>query len=420
MKAAVTIMVAAVFFHIASCSTGTGKASPEVEEAKFLNGYWNFQLQIDSTGLSIPVRAHIHNDQFTFFNGHERIVAESSFTPDSESIIMPVFGTYFNIHEHSNKKISGFWINPFREDYSIPFIAHYSAQTIEINPDQNDNSSIYEVTFSPETSNAYPAVGLFNTHSDSLLSGTFLTETGDYRFLQGAKAGEQFWLSTFDGAHLFYFTAHQTENKDSLRGMFYSGKHYKEPWSARINPTAKLAHPDSITQVTKDPKTWSVSVIDEQLSQRTLRSEDLLGQVTIVQILGTWCPNCMDETRFFSSLKQELNNKDLHILPVAFERGSDTTKWSAAIGKYKKSLDLDYPFFIGGAANKGKAAETFHFLSGISSFPTTLIVDKTGTIRRVHTGFYGPGTGVYFERYKEEMTLFIRSLLAEDHSGEPS
>jgi hypothetical protein len=34
------------------------------------------------------------------------------------------------------------------------------------------------------------------------------------------------------------------------------------------------------------------------------------------------------------------------------------------------------------------------------SFPTTIIIDKKGIVRRIHTGFSGPGTGQEYINYK--------------------
>jgi hypothetical protein len=47
------------------------------------------------------------------------------------------------------------------------------------------------------------------------------------------------------------------------------------------------------------------------------------------------------------------------------------------------------------------------------SFPTTLIIDKKGSIRKIHTGFNGPATGKYYTDFKKEMSVFINQLLAE-------
>ncbi len=49
-------------------------------------------------------------------------------------------------------------------------------------------------------------VGEFKQNG-SELTGTFLTTTGDYRYLQGSVSGNKLYLSTFDGGHAFIFIA---------------------------------------------------------------------------------------------------------------------------------------------------------------------------------------------------------------------
>ncbi len=55
----------------------------------------------------------------------------------------------------------------------------------------------------------------------------------------------------------------------------------------------------------------------------------------------------------------------------------------------------------------------FSELNGISSFPTTIFIDKKGMVRKIHTGFYGPGTGDYYADYVKETEAFLNLLISE-------
>src|SRR5690606_4982189 len=50
-----------------------------------------------------------------------------------------------------------------------------------------------------------PAIGIFRKSDDGGIEGTFLTTTGDYRFLAGDYESGRLRLSSFDGAHAFLF-----------------------------------------------------------------------------------------------------------------------------------------------------------------------------------------------------------------------
>ena len=52
-------------------------------------------------------------------------------------------------------------------------------------------------------------------------------------------------------------------------------------------------------------------------------------------------------------------------------------------------------------------------LSEIISFPTAIFIGRDGQVKKVHTGFSGPGTGTYYTEYTKETELFIQQLLQE-------
>ena len=79
----------------------------------------------------------------------------------------------------------------------------------------------------------------------------------------------------------------------------------------------------------------------------------------------------------------------------------------------KSHFKSDYKFLIAGNASKKEAEKAIPALSEISSFPTTIFIDKQGVIRKIHTGFYGPGTGDYYTQYVSEVKSLVEVLLNE-------
>ena len=47
------------------------------------------------------------------------------------------------------------------------------------------------------------------------------------------------------------------------------------------------------------------------------------------------------------------------------------------------------------------------------SYPTSIVIDKEGKVRRIHTGFDGPATGDKYIAYQNEFDHFIQRLIAE-------
>jgi len=49
----------------------------------------------------------------------------------------------------------------------------------------------------------------------------------------------------------------------------------------------------------------------------------------------------------------------------------------------------------------------------IRLFPNNIFIDKKGMVRKIHTGFYGPGTGMYYTNYVRETEALLDGLLNE-------
>ena len=46
-------------------------------------------------------------------------------------------------------------------------------------------------------------------------------------------------------------------------------------------------------------------------------------------------------------------------------------------------------------------------------FPTTILVDRKGQVRKIHTGFSGPATGEHYTQFVAEFKRNLEQLLAE-------
>ena len=163
--------------------------------------------------------------------------------------------------------------------------------------------------------------------------------------------------------------------------------------------------------VNSDP--FTIQLKDLKGQDFSFPNEQYKGKVTIIQIMGTWCPNCMDETRYFKDLYARYHNQGLEIISVGYEVGNTFEEYAAKISTLKTRLNLDYTLLVGGSANKGLASEQFKMLNQIISFPTAIFIGKDGTIKKVHTGFNGPGTGQYYTDYVKETEAFIQELLKQ-------
>lgn len=350
------------------------------------------------------------------YNGDEHIIlslTDIKRKGDSLRIDMPVFESYFMIHDLGDKWEGSYKDPGRRGDYTIPFSATPANRRYDLpHAKRRDLPGIWTVRFSPDTEDEYPAMALLEEDGEGRVTGTFRTETGDYRYLDGMRSGDELVLSTFDGAHAFLFTA--TITGDSLSGTFFSGNHYQEPWTAVADPEASLGNPDELTYLKEGYDGIEFSF--PGLLGDSIRYPDAAyeGKVVVIQILGSWCPNCMDETRLFAEWYDEYHDRGLEIVGLTFERRPDMEDARVAVQKMKDRLGADYDMAIASlTTSKTVAAEKLPMLSAVLSYPTSIWIDRSGEIRKIHTGFNGPGTGTAYEEFVEEYQSLIEEMLEE-------
>lgn len=349
-------------------------------------------------------------------NGSERIkIDDIKFGRDKKTgrdtllFHFPVYDTYIKALYEENI-IEGAWYVNYKEDYSIPFIAfHGKDNRFPLNdiPASLDISGNWSCNFDfDKVEDAYPALGVFALKENSL-QGTFQTETGDYRYLDGSMYGDKFQLSCFDGSHAFLFEGKVFEDEEIL-GTFYSGKHYKANWKAIKDPSFNLESPFNLTQTISD-KAFDFSFRDTKGNIVNLNDPEFKGKKKLVQIIGTWCPNCRDESKFLVDYLSKNKPDDLVVIAIAFERYRDEKKAMQAIDRYIDKMNIPYKVLYGGYANKTETSEKFPQLNKIISYPTLLFLDTENNIKKIHTGFNGPATSD-FEEFKHEFDRIIQSL----------
>ena len=352
----------------------------------------------DSTAVDVLVS--IRQDDLVFMNGEERVLMRSV---SGGGYSVPVFGGALVgdwLGDEGERVWRGDWVDSLRrKEYRVP---------LEITPlkekkegDERVKNSIWDTGLGK----------LKMVQKGDSITATFLTSTGDYRYQAGVINPEtsRFKIGNFDGAHLFSFEG--TLKKDSITdGVFKSGTHYATTWSgvralnSRVDWSAAQSwNPQS------DVFIEGVNSRGETEVWTRGRLEESGYKILVVDVIGTWCPNCMDESRLLRELCEDYT--EMVVVSVAFERsvGDGALK---RIADFKEELQLPWEVLLGGVANKKTADSTLSFMGGVKSFPTTAFIPIEGDLV-VHSGFSGPATG---ESYEEEVMFFrntIASLIRE-------
>lgn len=261
-----------------------------------------------------------------------------------------------------------------------------------------------------------PAIGEFRKASDGGIEGTFLTMTGDYRFLAGDYEAGRLRLSAFDGAHAFLFDA-RLDEADRLRGDFWSRDTWHEEWTAIRDPEASLPDGFGLAQSPNDIDLASVKFLGLDGKRHSLDDDGYRGKPRVIEVFGTWCPNCHDAADVLNDLHQTYAAQGLAVIGVAFEATGKFERDAKQVRRFIDRHDVKYPVWLGGKRPQGATDAVFPLLDRIRAYPTTLFVSRDGKIVAVHTGFSGPATGEAYLRLRATFERHVQELLEAQASS---
>lgn len=391
-------------------------------QTKLKTGTWRGTLTNESKH-ELPFNFEVTNvagkQQISIINGTEHYkVPDVKIKGDSVFIKMPLFDSEFKLRLVGDD-LTGYWIRHLGDhDTQIPFAAIPNTSWRFLKDPKKpafDISGRWAAVFGEATDGKDELVGEFK-QTGNKLTGTFLSTTGDYRYLEGAVSGDRLYLSCFDGCHAFLFTAKINNGKVISEGENYSGYSAFTKWTAVKDANAKLPDAYSLTALKPGYKKIDFTFPDINGRKVSLSDSRFKNKVVIVQILGSWCPNCMDETNFIinSGYYKKYHAKGVEVVGLAYERTADFKKSQKTLEQLKDHFKVPYPLLITGfTPSKGDPMKSLPALADFKGFPTTIIIDKKGNVRKIHTGFNGPGTGEHYTEFVVEFDKLTEDLLAE-------
>ncbi|MCH7410050.1 TlpA family protein disulfide reductase [Belliella sp. DSM 111904] len=388
----------------------------EKEDTYDLEGKWRAEIDLSEDILPFGLEIYQSGEKWSAFliNGVEKLeIQDITVQKDSIHIPMGVFDATIHAQIQKGGELVGKYVRNYSVDYVLPFHASKNeAQRFPTNKAAESNfSGKWKTVFQDKDGKTYNAIGIFKQEGN-LITGTFLTALGDYRFLEGNVDGNQFYLSAFDGSHLFFFHGQALED-GSIQGRFRSGPRYKETFIAVRDEHFELPDAGSLTFLKEGYETLDFTFPDTDGIPVSLSDDRFQKKVVLVQLFGTWCPNCMDETKYLAPWYEQNKGRGVEIVGLAFESKPDFDYASKRVKNAAEKLGVKYPFLIAGESNKAKAAEALPALSSVVAFPTLIYLDRQGKVRHIHTGFNGPGTGGMYDRWIEEHEELVNELLGE-------
>lgn len=370
-------------------------------------------------GVEVPFNFEITgtsaaNAQAFFINGRERFNAgRINWTRDSLFIYIDQFENELAFALTNPTSLTG----NFRKQgtkknlYAVTATANetYRFKQPKVSP-VKDISGTYDVAIQQPNGNAEKAVGLF-TQEGNQLQASFLRVTGDSRFLDGVIDGNTFYLSSFIGSGVSYYTG--TVSTDGSISGEIVGARGNTPFSATENEEAALPDAYSLTTLKQGYDALSFTFPDVNGKPVSLSDARFKNKVVILSITGSWCPNCYDEASFLSDWYNKNKQKGVEIIALHYERQDDTAYVRKALTGFRKKLHINYTQLFAGIADKQQVALSLPALNTFLAFPTTIFIDKQGKVAKIHTGYSGPATGKFYDAFVQEFNEEVNRLVQQ-------
>ena len=412
---AVLVLLVAALLVLAGCSK---QASRELQP-----GIYRATVELPG-GKPVPFGLDVAQDEkgkvLYVVNGAERIrldelkIAPGTFEarfPGYETVLQArVAGDDLNgevLLPHANGKV-----------LKLPFKAKLGESWrffAEALPSNADFAGRWSVTFADESQRRVPGVAQFD-QSFERVSGTVQLPDADQRYLAGEAHDEELKLSRFDGGAVVLYEG-KLDAQGQLVGTMWTDRVGARRFVAKRDPDATIDPVALATQLRNPAEPFRFAFRD--LDGSTIASDDprFKDQVLLVTLAGSWCPNSHDEAALLVALDRKYRDQGLRIVSLMFEQHAEFDQAVRAVQRFRAAEGIEYPTLIAGEADKAKASAALPQLTAVVAYPTAIFVDRTGLVRKIHTGFAGPATGVHHEVLAHDFELEIEGLLAPAGDG---
>jgi thiol-disulfide isomerase/thioredoxin len=242
--------------------------------------------------------------------------------------------------------------------------------------------------------------------------------SGDTGLLHGSVYADtggrsHFHLSRFDGIHVLALDG-DFQPDGSLKGQL-AGTTSSVPFTAQRSKDVASANPNaqagSLTRVKDSRQPFRFGGVDLSAKAVDQDSAQFKDKAVIVDIFGTWCPNCHDEAPILDQLYRKYHSQGLEIVGLAYEYMDDNARNLRQIGIYRAKYGLTFPILLAGTTAEGQIEKTLPQLVNFGAYPTTIFLDRDGRVHAIHAGFAGPSTGDKYQEVQQRMDRLTREIL---------
>ena len=389
-----------------------------VASAQSLAGLWD--ATIDAGGTPVPFRLGLSGNgpdvKGWFFNGDEREMSTSG-TFENGALVL-TFESYAGVLKATVQEgvLAGEYI---QRGKAQAVRATRAAAKSASGGKAPDISGLWFLQNVNSTKKGERAWRLIVRQRGREVSGAILRVDGDTGTLTGSYQDGTFVLSHFSGSRpaLLSITPRRdgtleadlaaTNGNPATRRVMTAVR----PADSRAKGLPEPTDADTHTGV-KDPLqplAFSFPDLNGQLVSNT--DPRFRNKVVLINIGGSWCPNCHDEAPFLVELYRKYRDRGLEIVALSFEEPEqlkDPTRLRAFIQKY----GIQYTVLLAGETKS--AAEKLPNALDWDAWPTTFFVGRDGLVKAVHAGFPSAGSGELYRQAKRSFITSVEGLLGQN------
>lgn len=377
-----------------------------------IDGNWKIDIALQDKVLPVLVTfSSDYGDKLTghLINGAEKLQLEGTLT-EGNRFEVSIAAHYAKLSgKFKGNKIEGEWIRTNKENFKVEFKGARTSLDFLFTEYENEKTPLsLDGKWKIQLDDKKIGLGVFEQEG-SRVQGSILTSTGDYRYLDGHITENKIYLYGFDGVFSFIFEG--VLEKDQFVANMYSGISDQKKVTGFRDEKFLLADPLTLTEKLNDaPVKLSLKNIDGAVVD--LDQGEFKNKAKVIQVFGSWCPNCHDESTFFAKWRKSNSEKldEIKFIAVSFEKASSRAEALKNLQRARKKLGMDYDVVLADFDNSVKVTDVLPLKSSVA-FPTTIYLSRDNKIQKIHTGFSGQATGEYFEAFTKDFNQTIESLL---------
>jgi thiol-disulfide isomerase/thioredoxin len=387
-------------------------------QAQAIDGLWDATLKQGTTEIPFKLGFSGTGSEVKgwFFNGEDKLISSGG-TYENGSLVLN-FDSYLGVLKLTLKDgaLDGDWSTSRGGRAGAGTPVHAVRDTPQSAPKTPaPKVAGVWVIEDVKSSKGEKAWNLVVTQKGNDVTASILRVDGDTGALTGGWRDGKFVVSHFDGSRPALWTITPLENGtlsvDQGSGRGGGTVIAIKPEEVKAKGLAEPTDANAFTTVKDPTQPFPFSFPD--LDGKIVSSTDarFQGKVVLINITGSWCPNCHDEAPFLAEVYNKYHSKGLEIVALSFEE-ADQVANPTRLRAFIKQNDIKYTVLLGGETNSAK--EKLTQAQNWNAWPTTFFVGRDGLVKGAHAGFPSSGSGILYEKEKKEFVERVEKLLAEN------